>query len=263
MNNSDFAGRYGPVALVTGASSGIGRSFAEVLAARGLDLILVARRRGHLEELAERLGREQGVAVTVCPVDLSEPGAADQVLRAADSHDVGLVVSNAGFGLKGAYELGDPRALSEMLMVNCHAPMLLAHGFIPRLRRRGKGGLIFTGSIEGLMGCPYSTAYSATKAFINHLGEGLWAELKPDGIEVLTLCPGATDTEAPVKQGIDPRTLDALMSPEEVARRALDNIANGPVYISSEHYRDMFAGLLAMPRRDALMAMADNMRRHT
>ena len=113
------------------------------------------------------------------------------------------------------------------------------------------------------MGCPYSTAYSATKAFINHLGEGLWAELRPDGIDVLTLCPGATDTEAPVKQGIDPATLDALMSPDEVARLALDNMANGPVYISSEHYRQMFDNLLQMPRRDALMAMADNMRRHT
>ncbi len=113
------------------------------------------------------------------------------------------------------------------------------------------------------MGCPYSTAYSATKAFINHLGEGLWAELRPDGIEVLTLCPGATDTEAPVKQGIDPATLDDLMSPDEVARRALDHIADGPVYVSSDHYRAMFDSLLQMPRRDALMAMADNIRRHT
>jgi len=104
---------------------------------------------------------------------------------------------------------------------------------------------------------------SATKAFINHLGEGLWAELGPDGIDVLTLCPGATDTEAPVKQGIDPATLDDLMSPEEVARRALDHITDGPVYVSSDHYRAMFDSLLQMPRRDALMAMADNIRRHT
>lgn len=263
VKTAEFAEKYGPVALVTGASSGIGKSFAEALAARGLDLILVARRIGRLEKLAETLKRERGVAVTVCQIDLSEVTAAERILQAAASSDVGLVVSNAGFGLKGRYQDVDHAVMSEMLMVNCHAPMQLAHGFIPGLKRRGRGGIIFTGSIEGLMGCPYSTAYSATKAFINHLGEGLWAELGPEGIDVLTLCPGATDTEAPVKQGIDPRTLDALMSPGEVARLALENIANGPVYISSEHYRAMFENLLQMPRRDALMAMADNMRRHT
>jgi short-subunit dehydrogenase len=255
--------KYGPVALVTGASSGIGSSFAEVLAGKGFDLVLVARRIERLEALAAKLRGEQGVGVTVCEVDLSKAAAAETVVRAAADSDVGLVVSNAGFGLKGAYEDGDCGEMSAMLMVNCHTPMLLAHGFIPRLRQRGRGGIIFTGSIEGLMGCPFSTAYSATKAFINHLGEGLWAELGPDGIDVLTLCPGATDTEAPVKQGIDPATLDDLMSPEEVARRALDHITDGPVYVSSDHYRAMFDSLLQMPRRDALMAMADNIRRHT
>jgi short-subunit dehydrogenase len=259
---SEFIERYGPVALVTGASSGIGSSFAEALAARGLDLILVARRIGRLEALSEKLKADHGVGVTVCQLDLSAATAAEQVMRAAASLDVGLVVSNAGFGLKGPHERNDPAAMSDMLMVNCHTPMLLAHAFIPRLRQRGRGGIIFTGSIEGLMGCPYSTAYSATKAFINHLGEGLWAELRPHGIDVLTLCPGATDTEAPVKQGIDPGTLDALMSPDEVAALALDNIADGPVYVCSEHYRLMFENLLQLPRREALMAMADNLRRH-
>src|SRR3546814_13361938 len=95
------------------------------------------------------------------------------------------------------------------------------------------------------------------------LGEGLWAELTPQGIDVLTLCPGATDTEAPARQGIDPATLHNIMSPDDVARLALDNLRNGPVYVSSEHYRAVFERLRAMPRRDALMAMAGSMKRCT
>lgn len=193
MNENDFVGRYGPLALVTGASSGIGRAFAELLAAKGFDLVVVARRVHRLEELAARLANEYGVKTKVCGVDLSETTAAQQILDAAASLDIGLVVSNAGFGMKGEHAANDPKAMTDMLMVNCNIPMQLAHGFIPRLRKRGKGGIVFTSSIEALMGCPYSTAYSATKALVNALGEGLWAELQPDGIDVLTLCPGATD----------------------------------------------------------------------
>jgi hypothetical protein len=140
-------------------------------------------------------------------------------------------------------------------------PPVLARGFIPRLRRRGRGGIIFTSSVEALIGCPYSAAYSASKAFVNGLGEGLWGELTPQGIDVLTLCPGATDTEAPGLQGIDNKTLQNVMSPYEVAKLALENISNGPVYLCSDHYRAVFNRLLAMPRRDALTAMAKSMKK--
>src|SRR6202022_526637 len=149
----------------------------------------------------------------------------------------GLVVSNAGFGLKGSFDSGDPKAMADMLMVNCNTPMLLARGFVPRLRKRAKGGLVLTSSVEGLIGCPYSAAYAASKAFMNSLGEALWGELTPEGIDVLTLCPGATDTEAPRLQGIDPATLRNLMLPDEVARLTLENLGSGPVYIPSEHYK--------------------------
>ena len=123
-------------------------------------------------------------------VDLAQSDAAEKILAATSAQNIGLIVSNAGFGLKGAHESNDPRSMLDMLMVNCNTPMQLAHGFIPRLRNRGKGGLIFTSSVEGLIGCPYSTAYSASKAFVNNLGEGLWGELAPEGLKVLTLCPG-------------------------------------------------------------------------
>ncbi len=261
MSTDAFTEHYGPVALVTGASSGIGRSFAGLLAARRFDVVLVARRVERLDELASRLERQYGVRVKVCQTDLSEATAAQQVLDATSSLDIGLVISNAGFGFKGAYASCDPRVMADMLMVNCNTPMQLAHGFVPRLRKRAKGGIIFTSSVEGLIGCPYSTAYSATKALVNALGEGLWAELQPEGIDVLTLCPGATESESAGLQGIDISTLRNVMPSDEVARLALDNIQNGPVFFSSEYYRGNFEKLLSLPRRDALLAMARGMKK--
>jgi short-subunit dehydrogenase len=261
MSTNDFIEQYGPTALVTGASSGIGRSFAEILAAKGFDLVVVARRSQRLEELAARLRTRHGIKVSVHQADLSAAGAAQELVDATASLDIGLLVSNAGFGLKGCFDAGSPKVLADMLMVNCHTPMILARGLVPRLKKRKKGGIIFTGSVEGLIGVPFSTAYAATKAFLISLGEGLWGELTPEGIHVLTLCPGATDTEAPGLQGIDTKTLTHVMSPDEVAKRTLDNLGNGPVYISSDHYKANFEQLLAMPRRDALSAIASSMRR--
>ncbi len=258
--STDFVNRYGPVALITGASSGIGQSFAEQLAELGMDLVLVARRAPRLESLASHLQATQGVAVKVCAVDLAEPNAAEQIAEATAPLDIGLLISNAGFGLKGDHSVNDPRAMAQMLMVNCHAPMQLTHRFIPRLRARAKGGIVLTSSVEALIGCPYSAAYSASKAFVKSLGEALWGELTPDGIDVLTICPGATDTEALGRHGIDPATLPHVMSPDAVARLALDNLKSGPVLIASEHYKATFDGLLSMPRRDALTAMAARMK---
>ena len=260
MSHAEFQNHYGPVALVTGASSGIGKSFAQLLAARGLDLVLVAPRVERLEALASRLQGDHDIEVTVCQADLCERMAAAQILEATLSLDIGLIISNAGFGVKGEYASGDAGTLADMLMVNCNTPMLLAHGFLPRLRARCKGGIIFTSSVEGLIPCPFSTAYAATKGFLNSLGQGLWGELAQEEIDVLTLCPGATDTEALVLQGIDPSTLDDVMTPDEVAELTLAHIKNGPVYIPSAHYEAMFDALLSMPRGDALLAMADNMK---
>jgi short-subunit dehydrogenase len=261
MIEADFLSRYGPVALVTGASSGIGTAFAEALAAKGFDLVLVARRVDRLNALAETLGKVHGINAHVLEADLSRTDASQCILDATSTRDIGLVISNAGFGLKGAHAANNPKAMTDMLMVNCHVPMQLAHGFIPRLRARGSGGIIFTSSIEGLMGCPYSTAYSASKALVNALGEGLWAELQPDGIDVLTLCPGATESEAAGLQGIDIATLQNVMPAAEVARLTLENITNGPTFFSSNYYKGNFDKLLALPRRDALMMMAQGMKR--
>ncbi len=260
LSSAQFSSRYGPAALVTGASSGIGHAFATELAGRGLDLLLVARRVDRLRALAAELEQAHGVAVQVCAADLADPDAVDTVIAAAAGLEIGLLVSNAGFGLKGAHQDNDPARMAAMLQVNCAAPLQLTHRMLPELLRRGRGGVIITSSVEGLLGVPYSAAYAASKAFTNSLGESLWGEVSSRGVDVLALCPGSTDTEAHALQGIDSATLEGVMSPQAVVLEALANLANGPVYVAGEQNRAMFAALTGMPRREALLQMADNIR---
>lgn len=251
-----FRTAYGPVALVTGASSGIGLAFAEELAERGFDLVLTSRRTDRLDALAERLLSSHAVRTTVLGCDLADPEAPARIVEATAGTDIGLVVSNAGFNVKGAFERTDGAAMARMLMVNCHAPTQLAHGMIPRLKARGRGGILFTASVEGLIGCPYSAAYSASKALVVALGEALWGEMIGTGVDVLTLCPGATESEATA--GLE--GLANLQSAPEVARLALDHLREGPTFVPHAHYREMFEALRAQPRREALAGMAEGMR---
>ncbi len=257
---SKFRERYGPVALVTGASSGIGVGFAEELAARGLDLVLAARRVDAMVAHKRRIEAAYGVAVRTIGSDLTQPDAPAALSTACEGLDVGLVVSNAGFGAKGHFDQIDAGLMADMLAVNCHAPMQLAHGFLTGLKARGQGGIVLTSSVEGLMGGPFSTAYAATKALVIALGEGLWGELQGTGVDVLTLTPGATESEAAAKQGFDPSKMTNVQSARECAALALDNLANGPTYCPNDHYRALFEKMLAMPRKEALLAMAQGMR---
>lgn len=254
-----FRQTYGPIALVTGASSGIGLAFAEELALRGFDLVLTARRTDRLDALAERLLSSHATRTTVLGCDLADPDAPARVLEATQGADIGLVVSNAGFNVKGAFESTDAAAMARMLTVNCHAPMQLAHGLIPRLKARGRGGIVFTASVEGLIGCPYSAAYSASKALVVALGEALWGEMRGTGVDVLTLCPGATESEATAGMA----GLANLQGAAEVATLALDNLREGPTFVPHAHYRALFDTLRAQPRREALTSMAEGMRKRT
>jgi len=261
---NEFLDRYGPTALVTGASSGIGVGYAEELAARGFNLVLSARRGDRLEALAARLKDQHGTQTKIVLADLSDPEGPAAILAATAGDDIGLVVSNAGFNMKGTFEKTSASRMAKMLTVNCHAPMQIAHGVIPRLKARreqGKGGgLIVTASVEGLIGCPYSTAYSATKALVVSLCEGLWAELRGHGIEVLASCPGATESEAMENSDLPASIKQNVQPARECAQLSLDNIGNGPRYIPNAHYRALFEQLTAGPRAETLIGMEQNMR---
>jgi short-subunit dehydrogenase len=248
----DFASSYGPWAVITGASSGIGKQFAHQLAAAGLNVVLVARRGDRVQQIAAELIEHYGVEVEAVVLDLATPDFLEPLLAACVGKDVGLLVSNAGVGLKGPHAEISPEKLNKMLDLNCRAPMQLVRSFAPRLIERARSGIVFTGSIEARLGFPYSAAYSATKAFVQSFGESLWVELGAQGVDVLVVNPGPTDTEALPLQGMDASSMRGLMPPGVVAAHALERLSRGPVTVPGRLNRVMMRSLSLLPRRLAI-----------
>ena len=245
-----FATRYGPWAVITGASSGIGAELATQLAARGLSVVLCARRKDRLETLAEELTRTRGIQVRVVEVDVGRADLADVLLAAVEGLDVGLVVSNAGFGAKGPFLASDVTRDLQMLDVNCRASLLIAHAFAKRLVARGRGGMIFTSSTAAFQGLPFTAHYAATKGYGLQLAEGLWYELRPHGVDVLALCPGPTDTEGPRRTGVDPDKVPVkMMSVRPVVEAALEGLGKVPVVIPGATNRLGYLLVKMLPRR--------------
>lgn len=186
--------RYGPIAVVTGASSGIGRAIATQLAAEGFDLLIAARRFEELQALAAELGTRFGAAVTPLAVDLGTRDGCDALAAAASPLDVGLFVANAGFGTAGAFAAADLAEEEAMLALNCGALLRHTRLFAERFRARGRGGIILVSSIVSRQGTPWLAHYAATKAYVTALGEAIRVELAPHGVDVLVTQPGPTAT---------------------------------------------------------------------
>ncbi|MEW5763350.1 MAG: SDR family NAD(P)-dependent oxidoreductase [Acidobacteriota bacterium] len=187
--------KYGPWAVVTGASAGLGEQFALQLAEQGMNLFLTARREDRLVSLARTLRDSTGVQVKILPLDLAAPGAPEALDRATEDLDVGLLVNNAGFGAMGRFLDQDLERLTEMIRLNCLTVTELAHRFGRRLRARGRGGMIVVASLAGFQATPYMALYGATKGFDLLLGEALHHEWKDSKVDVLVLNPGSTRTE--------------------------------------------------------------------
>ncbi|MCE5270995.1 SDR family NAD(P)-dependent oxidoreductase [bacterium] len=187
--------RYGQWAMVTGASAGIGLEFARALAAEGLNLILVARRRDRLQSLAAELGERNGVQTLVLEQDLAAHGAVESLWAALGDTRIDLAVLNAGVGYYGSLVDQEEQALERMVTLNCTNTVLLARRLLPGMLARGRGALILVSSVLGYFPGPWISAYSATKAFDLMLGESLAPELKGTGVDVLNLCPASTETE--------------------------------------------------------------------
>lgn len=229
---SGLAERYGPWALIAGASEGTGAEFARQLAAEGLNLILVARREGPLTALADEL-RGNGVEVAIACIDLAAADAVAQLAHTAEGREVGLMVFNAGADPNGSGFLdGDLAVWNELAMRNCLTVMGACHHFGRQMRDRGRGGLLVCGSGVCYGGLPGISAYGATKAFDLGLLEGLWAELKPHNVDVLYLVMGRTDTPAHKKLS-DERGMDwdpsAMASASAVAALGLERLPHGPI----------------------------------
>ena len=184
------------VTLITGASTGIGAEFARQFAARGHDLVVVARSADRLERLAAELRGAHGVDVTVIPMDLSAPTAAGELLRRTDSLglDIDVLVNNAGFGTHCDVADADPERLEEAVELNCRTLVGTTARYLPGMRARGGGAIINVASTAAFQPLPKMAVYGATKAFVLSFTEALWAEERAHGVRVLAVCPGLTDT---------------------------------------------------------------------
>jgi hypothetical protein len=221
--------RYGEWALVTGASSGIGAEFARAFAREGVACVLTARREERLRELASELEKNHQVATRVVAADLAAPDGADRVADAVSDLEVAILVNNAGFGHAGRFDRCDPERLRAMVQVNCAAPVALTAKLLPRMLERGRGAVIFTGSVAGRQPLPLHGVYSATKAFDLLFGEALAVELHDRGIDVLVLEPGSTQTEF---QQVAGEIAHAGEPASRVVEVALDALGRQPSVVS-------------------------------
>jgi len=187
--------RYGEWALVTGASSGLGSEFARALAREGVSVVLTARREERLRELASELEKAHQISTRVVAADLADPSAAEQLTEAVRDLEIAILVNNAGFGYAGGFDKQEPERLREMVQLNCLAPVMLSAGLLPGMLARGRGAVVITGSAAGRQPLPLHGVYSATKAFDLLLGESLAVELRSQGVDVLVIEPGSTQTE--------------------------------------------------------------------
>ena len=184
------------VALITGASTGIGAEFARQFAARGHDLVVVARSAEKLEDLAARLRGAHGVEVTVLAMDLSLPTAAGELWQQTDrlGLEIAVLVNNAGFGTHGDIADADPQRLEEAIELNCRTMVGTTARYLPQMRARGAGTVINVASTAAFQPLPKMAVYGATKAFVLSFTEAVWAEERKHGVRVLAVCPGMTDT---------------------------------------------------------------------
>lgn len=211
-----------PAILITGASTGIGATYADRFARRGHDLVLVARDAARMEALAARLRAETGVSIDILPADLTSPDETTLVeARLRDDDRIGILVNNAGAGLGGRFVDQSTDAVARLISLNTTSVARLASAVAPRLAASGGGAIINIGSVVGLAPELGMTVYGATKAFVLYLSQGLALELGPQGVYVQAVLPAATRTELWGRAGADEATLPPMMDVNDLVDAAL------------------------------------------
>ncbi len=234
----------GKTALVTGASAGIGATFARMLAERGMNLILVARSQSKLQTLATELASRYLSQVEVIPYDLSQEGAVRHIKEViCQRHlQVDLLINNAGFGTYGPFETLNPEREHEEIMLNVVALADLTRTFIPAMVARGSGAIVNVASTAAHQPVPYMAVYGATKAFVLSFSEALWAEYQDRGIRVLAICPGATDTN--FHTIAQEPAVGRMNTPEQVVLTALKALEQGRSSVIPGLSNALMSGLL-------------------
>jgi uncharacterized protein len=258
-----FAAKYGPWALVAGASEGVGAAFAEGLAERGVNVVLVARRKAVLDEVAAGIAARTGVETRTLAIDLATHDAASTVAAGTNDLDVGFLIYCAGADPNFEPFLAHPIATAEaMVQRNCMVPMQLCRHFAPAMVQRRSGGIVLFGSGAGLVGGPNMVAYGATKAFDMVFAEALWSELHDKGVDVLGLILGKTDTPALRRlehsRGLlssEDETPPDAASVDEVIGEAFENLTNGPTLMVGDMMRAASQMLASVTRNEAVNLM--------
>jgi short-subunit dehydrogenase len=233
MNNTkrhlQFKKKYGHYALVAGGSNGLGAAFAEALAQRGLNLILIAREKERLDNTSNRIKEQYGVDVISIAADMADYEKVKSLIAGLEV-SIGLLVYNAAFAPIGLFEDTSEEKLSMAATVNVRAPLLLAKFLSMRMIQNNRGGIVLMSSLAGAQGSPNLATYAATKAFNAVLAQGLWKELKPHGIDVIGCCAGAILTPG-YQQAEKSKKAPGTMTAASVAEQTLNALGKGPVVI--------------------------------
>ncbi len=259
-----FKQKYGNTALVAGASEGMGAAYAHALAERGLNLVLIARRKEPLEATAEALNAKYGVKVQTVPCDLSSPDALQQIETAIGDKQIDFLVYNAALSYIGPYLATELTTHQNIASVNMLSPMALVYYFGGKMVERGKGGVVLMSSIAGLQGAGFLATYAATKAFNKVFAEGLWYEWKNRGVDIIACCAGATAT--PNYINTNPGKASPLepkaQQPEQVVEECLRKLGKKPSFISGRGNRLVtFLMQHLFSRKQATNMMGDGMRK--
>lgn len=221
-------------ALITGASSGIGAEFARRLAGRGMHLVLTARREDKLQELAAELDTQHGTRCEVIPCDLSEVGSSNRLMAqiAARGVQVELLINNAGFGVVSDVENTDPERVQQLIRLNIATLTDLTYAVLPGMLERRHGAVINVSSVAAFQPVAYMAAYAASKAYVLHFSEALWAEVRDRGVTVLGLCPGPTETDFFESAGVpDWLKKHTHHSPTKVVKTAIKAMEKRKQYV--------------------------------
>lgn len=244
-------------ALVTGASSGIGEAFARALAARGSDLVLVARRADRLRALAAELSTRHGIRAEVVPADLARAAIGQQLRDLTGPID--LLINSAGFGTHGPVAASDPSQLEEEIDVDVRALVSITRAYLPDMIDAGHGGVVNIASTAAFQPVPGMAVYGAAKAFVRSFSEAVWHEASPHGVKVLALSPGATRTEFFDVVGTSSAAVGQFQTADEVAAiglRALDARRTPPGIVCGSANKMTAALSRFFPRRTVIAATA-------
>jgi uncharacterized protein len=252
-----FKEAYGPYALIAGGSDGLGAAFAESIARRGLNLVLLARQADRLNATAARLRESYGVEVVAVPVDVADYEIVKERIHEVNV-SIGLLVYDAAYAPIGRFEETSEEQLARATEVNVRAPLLLTKLLSAPMIERGRGGIVLMSSLAGSQGSPNIAAYAATKSFNAILAEGLWKELKPHGVDVIASMAGAILTPG-YSQAVGGRSAPGTLEAEQVAERTLNALGNGPIVVpGTVNKLARFVLLRLLSRRAAIAIMSKN-----